>query len=256
MSTRPTRVRLFGSPFDAATCEEALRTCLRWCREARLPHTLITLNAALVVMMRRDGALRSACAAGDLVVADGVPVVWASRLLGAPLPARLAGVDLMTRLLELASRERLRVFLLGAKPEVVRALAERCGHEFPGAVVAGWRDGYFKTDDQPEVIRQVRDSRADMLFVGMPSPFKEVWCERHREALGVPLIMGVGGSFDVLAGYIRRAPRWLQRTGMEWSWRLMMEPRKMWKRYLVTNCTFIGLTAGALLRRLLGARPV
>jgi N-acetylglucosaminyldiphosphoundecaprenol N-acetyl-beta-D-mannosaminyltransferase len=248
----PQRLRLFGCPFDPVTWDEAIAVCLGWCRGERRPRTLVTLNAALIVMMRRDPELARACAAGDLIVADGVSVVWASRVMGRRLPARLAGVDLMTRLLELASRERLRVFFLGAQPSVVQSLVDRCARDYPGVVVAGFRDGYFKPESGPEVIAQVRDARPDMLFVGMPSPFKEVWCEVNRHALGVPLIMGVGGSFDVLAGRIRRAPRWLQALGMEWSWRLMMEPRKMWKRYLVTNAVFIAMTASSVVRRILG----
>lgn len=250
----PGRVTVLGSAFDAVTWDEALARCLAWCRGERRPHTLVTLNAALIVMMRRDAELRRACEAGDLIVADGVSVVWASRLAGSPLPARIAGVDLMTRLLEAASRERLRVYFLGARREVVDELARRCASAYPGLVVAGARDGYFGPSDHESVVAAVRDADPHMLFVGMPSPFKEVWCERHREALGVPLIMGVGGSFDVLAGRVRRAPRWVQRIGMEWSWRLLMEPRKMWKRYLVTNTVFLWLTAGAAARRLLG-RP-
>lgn len=248
----PRRVKVLGCAFDAATWDGALATCSAWCRGERRPHTLVTLNAALIVMMRRDAELRRACEAGDLIVADGVSVVWASRLAGSPLPARIAGVDLMVRLLEAASRDRLRVYFLGARPEVVAEVARRCASDYPGLVVAGARDGYFGPGDHESVVAAVRAAGPHMLFVGMPSPFKEVWCERHRAALGVPLIMGVGGSFDVLAGRVRRAPRWVQRIGMEWSWRLLMEPRKMWKRYLVTNTVFLCLTAGAAARRLLG----
>lgn len=244
------RVVLLGQPFDPVDWQTALEICRSWCHGRRRPHTVITVNAALLVMIRRDASLRAACAAGDLIVADGAPVVWSSRLVGAPLPVRIAGVDLMARLLEIASREGFRVFFLGAKPEVVRDLVERCKRDFPGLTVAGYRDGYFKPEDHSLIIEQIRDSRSDMLFVGMPSPFKEVWCAQHRVALGVPLVMGVGGSFDVLAGHVRRAPRWLQTIGLEWSWRLVMEPRKMWKRYLVTNVVFMWLVAGAVVRRL------
>jgi N-acetylglucosaminyldiphosphoundecaprenol N-acetyl-beta-D-mannosaminyltransferase len=114
--------------------------------------------------------------------------------------------------------------------------------------VAGFRDGYFGPPDHAEVVERIRDAAPHLLFVGMPSPFKETWCERHRAALDVPVIMGVGGSFDVLAGYVRRAPRLVQSAGLEWSWRLAMEPRKMWKRYLVTNAEYLSLAAGEILR--------
>lgn len=248
------RSELMGCPFDRITMADALTRATSWCERDRRPHTIVTMNAALIVAMRRDADLARACRAGDLVVADGVPVVWASRLVGEPLPARVAGVDLMARLLEIASEHRLRVFFLGAREEVVSALVRRCAERWPGAVVAGWRDGYFAREDDAAVVEQIRRSRADLLFVGMPSPFKEVWCERHRLDLGVPVIMGVGGSFDVLAGFVARAPRWMQAAGLEWFWRLAQEPGRLWKRYLVTNTVFVGRTLAEVMRRRVALR--
>jgi N-acetylglucosaminyldiphosphoundecaprenol N-acetyl-beta-D-mannosaminyltransferase len=129
--------------------------------------------------------------------------------------------------------------LLGAQEEVVSQLARELPERFPGVVIAGYRNGFFNDADHPNIVRDIRASAADLLFVGMPTPFKEVWTDQYRNALNVPVILGVGGSFDVHAGVVKRAPRWMQNIGMEWSWRLMMEPRKMWKRYLVTNAQFI-----------------
>jgi N-acetylglucosaminyldiphosphoundecaprenol N-acetyl-beta-D-mannosaminyltransferase len=190
-------------------------------------------------MMRRDPELAQACRAGQLIVADGMSVVWALWASGQPVPERVAGVDLMAHLLAAAGRHRLRVFFLGARREVVSKLAERSRAKYPGLEIAGFRDGYFGPDDHSRIVEEIRASGADILFVGMPSPFKETWCERHRERLQVPVIVGVGGSFDVLAGFIKRAPRWVQSAGLEWVWRLSMEPRKLWKRYLTTNSQFI-----------------
>jgi N-acetylglucosaminyldiphosphoundecaprenol N-acetyl-beta-D-mannosaminyltransferase len=155
----------------------------------------------------------------------------------------------MARLLEIAAQQRLRVFFLGAREEVVRALVARCAARYPGLVVAGYRNGYFGRESDREVVDQIRRSGAAILFVGMPSPFKEVWCERHREDLGVPVIMGVGGSFDVLAGFIARAPPWMQAAGLEWLWRLALEPRRLWRRYLVTNTIFVARTVVETIRR-------
>jgi N-acetylglucosaminyldiphosphoundecaprenol N-acetyl-beta-D-mannosaminyltransferase len=233
----------------------AVDVCTRWALGPRAPHTVITANAAILCMMRRDPELRQACRGGDLIVADGMSVVWTSRLAGLALPERVAGVDLMVGLLEAASRHGLRVYLLGARPEVVAALAEGCARDHPGLVVAGFRDGYFGPADHAGIVEHIRQAAPHMLFVGMPSPFKETWCERHRAALDVPVIMGVGGTFDVLTGYVQRAPRLLQALGLEWSWRLLMEPRKMWKRYLVTNSEYLVLAAGEILRRRLGLAP-
>ena len=245
----PARFRFMQCPFDPVTMGEAVSRALGWCRSGGRPRTVVTMNAAVLVSMRGDPELARACRAGDLVLADGAPVVWASRLAGARLPARVAGVDLMQRLLGAAAEHGLPVFFLGAREEVVRALVATCARRWPRLVVAGWRNGYFGPSSEGEVVEEIRRSGAAMLFVGMPSPFKEVWCERHRDALGVPVIMGVGGSFDVLAGFIRRAPRFMQAAGLEWLWRLLMEPRRLWRRYLVTNAVFLACAAVEAARR-------
>jgi N-acetylglucosaminyldiphosphoundecaprenol N-acetyl-beta-D-mannosaminyltransferase len=206
-------------------------------------------------MIRRDPEFARACRAGQLTLADGMSVVWALRASGQPAPERVAGVDLMARLLKAAAEHRLRIYFLGARPEVVATLVERSRAEHPSLEIAGFRDGYFSPDDHLSIVEDIRASGAHMLFVGMPSPFKETWCERHRQRLEVPVIMGVGGSFDVLAGFIRRAPRWAQSLGLEWFWRLLMEPRKLWKRYLTTNSEFIWLACCEIVARRLGRQP-
>jgi N-acetylglucosaminyldiphosphoundecaprenol N-acetyl-beta-D-mannosaminyltransferase len=243
------RPELLECRFDPVTLDEAVTRAVEWSLAGGRPRTIVTMNAALLVAMRRDRELAAACRGGDLVVADGVPVVWASRLLGGALPGRVCGCDLMERLLAAAAARALPVYLLGARPEVVEVLAETCARRFPGLVVAGFRDGYFGPDEEAEVVAGIRRSGAAMLFVGMPSPFKETFLERNRTALGVPVLLGVGGSFDVLAGFVRRAPRWMQAAGLEWFWRLLMEPRRMWRRYLVTNTVFLARLAVAVATR-------
>ena len=176
-------------------------------------------------------------------------VVWALRASGQPAPERVAGVDLMAQLLAAAGRQRLSVYFLGARREVVNALVQRSRIQYPGLEIAGFRDGYFGPHDHAAIVEEIRASKASLLFVGMPSPFKETWIERHRERLEVPVIMGVGGSFDVLAGFIPRAPRWVQSRGLEWFWRFLMEPRKLWKRYLTTNSEFIWLVGQEIAAR-------
>jgi N-acetylglucosaminyldiphosphoundecaprenol N-acetyl-beta-D-mannosaminyltransferase len=158
----------------------------------------------------------------------------------------------MARLLTVAGEHRLRVYFLGVRREVVTALVERSRVTHPGLEIAGFRDGYFGPDDHLSIVEEIRASGAHMLFVGMPNPFKETWCERHRRRLKVPVIIGVGGSFDVLAGCIKRAPRWAQSPGLEWFWRLLMEPRKLWKRYLTTNSEFIWISGREIVARRLG----
>jgi N-acetylglucosaminyldiphosphoundecaprenol N-acetyl-beta-D-mannosaminyltransferase len=252
---RMERAELLGLSFDAVTLETAVARCLAFCRTPRTSHTVITANAFHLCMMRHDPELTRACRAAHLVVADGMSVVWALRASGQPAPERVAGIDLMTRLLAAAGEQRLRVYFLGARREVVTALVEASCDRYPGIEIAGFRDGYFAREDHEAIAEEIRASGAHMLFIGMPTPFKETWCERYRQRLQVPVIMGVGGSFDVLTGFVRRAPRWLQAMGLEWFWRLLMEPRKLWKRYLTTNTEFIWLAGQEIVSRRLGRPP-
>jgi poly-beta-1,6-N-acetyl-D-glucosamine synthase len=249
---RSDRAELLGVTFDIISMDATVLRCLELCLAPRASHTIITANASHLCMMRRDLEFREACWAGELTVADGMSVVWALRASGQPVPERVAGVDLMSRLLAIAGEHQLRVYFLGARREVVTELAGKALAMYPGLEVAGVRDGYFSPTDHAAIVEDIQASGAHMLFVGMPSPFKETWCERHRERLNIPLIIGVGGSFDVLAGYIKRAPRWVQALGMEWFWRLMMEPRKLWKRYLTTNSEFIWLAGREIIARRMG----
>jgi N-acetylglucosaminyldiphosphoundecaprenol N-acetyl-beta-D-mannosaminyltransferase len=247
--TSQEKAHLLGVSIDPLTMDKAVESCVDLCHAPRASHMVMTVNASHLCMARSDPALKQACEAADLTVADGMSVVWALRASGQAVPERVAGVDLMSNLLSAAEANQLSVFFLGARPEVVKTLVEKCRHTHPSLNVAGFRDGYFGPEQHEAIVEQIRNSGAHMLFVGMPSPFKETWCEKHRERLNIPIILGVGGSFDVLAGYIKRAPRWAQTMGLEWAWRLMMEPRKLWKRYMTTNSQFIWLAGREVLAR-------
>ena len=245
------RIQFLGCPIDSITMNQTVEQCLQWCREPRRSHLLVTVNVAILIMMRKDKLLREACVTADLVTADGVPVVWSSRLLGTPLVERVSGVDLLPRLLKMGSENHLRVYFLGARQEIVEKMVALCHESYQDIVIAGYHHGYFAEEDHPRIISEIYNSNADFLFIGMPTPFKETWCYQHKDELNVPVIIGVGGSFDVLTGYIPRAPKWMQNIGMEWFWRFMMEPRKMWKRYLVTNTIFISLMIHLIIKRAL-----
>jgi N-acetylglucosaminyldiphosphoundecaprenol N-acetyl-beta-D-mannosaminyltransferase len=211
------------------------------------PHYNIAINAAKVVEFQDDAALRDAIRDAHLLTADGQSVVWASRLLGRPLPARVAGADLMVALLAHAAERGYSVYLLGARDEVVRACIDRARAHHPTLRIAGHRNGYFRADEEPAVVEQIRAAKPDILFLGFGTPAKEYFMHRRHRELGVPFVMGVGGTFDVYAGLVRRAPRWLQKTGLEWAFRLAQEPRRMWKRYLVGNSRFVWLVAKELI---------
>jgi N-acetylglucosaminyldiphosphoundecaprenol N-acetyl-beta-D-mannosaminyltransferase len=242
------RVTLFGVAMDPLTMDQTVQRCLAAVRDGERLEVGV-VNAAKLVAMRRDPRLRAAVTGCDLVVADGQAVVWAGRLLRARLPERVAGIDLFTRLLDAAERAGHSVYLLGAKPHVVQELTRRLALSHPALKIAGARDGYFSDAEQEQVADAVRDSGADLLFLGMTSPKKEVFTAAHGARTGVRVVHGVGGSFDVLAGVTRRAPRLWQRLGLEWLYRLLQEPRRLGRRYLTTNAAFVMMTARELVRR-------
>jgi N-acetylglucosaminyldiphosphoundecaprenol N-acetyl-beta-D-mannosaminyltransferase len=217
----------------------------------------VSINAAKLVALRHDAELREIVNRCGLVNADGQAVVWASRLLGDPLPERVAGIDLMHALMAMAEREGYGIYILGARREVLETAMRRLGEMHPGLRIEGYRDGYFAEEESPEVAAAIRESGARILFVAMSSPRKEHWLGEHGATLNVPLVMGVGGSIDIVAGITRRAPRSWQRLGIEWLYRLLQEPRRMFRRYLLTNTRFIVLVVRGMIARVLasGARP-
>jgi N-acetylglucosaminyldiphosphoundecaprenol N-acetyl-beta-D-mannosaminyltransferase len=209
-------------------------------------HQHVVVNAAKIVALDHDPDLLDVIRSCDMVNADGMSVVWASRVLGDALPERVAGIDLFERLVRAASEDGTSVYFLGATEEVVNEVAAVYSRRYPGLRIAGYQNGYW--DDDAAVIDAVRACAPDYLFLAIPSPRKEFWVRDHLEALGTPFVMGVGGSFDVVAGKVARAPRWAQQTGFEWAWRLAQEPRRMWRRYLYTNTAFLRITIREWLR--------
>jgi N-acetylglucosaminyldiphosphoundecaprenol N-acetyl-beta-D-mannosaminyltransferase len=187
-----------------------------------------------------------------LINADGQGVVWASKLLGDPLPGRVPGLDLMHELVALAAARGYRVYILGARQEVLERAVDTLTGQHPGLTIAGYRDGYFGDEEIPEVCAAIRAAQADILFVAISSPRKEYFLGEHGDSLGVPLVMGVGGSIDVVAGVTRRAPGWMQRAGLEWLFRVLQEPGRLWKRYARSNARFAVMLARALARRATG----
>lgn len=243
-------VEFLNTRLDALTAEDVVDLVFRWMSEKdRQPHIIITANVSLLVSMRSDLKLSQAVRKADLVVADGMPLVWGTRMLGTPLPQRVTGIDLMEMLLAKGSAEKLSVFLLGTTQQRLERFVEVVSLRYPGVRIVGSRNGYFSPDQHAEIVIEIRKSSADLLLVAMPAPFKEIWCEDYRHSLQVPAILGVGGAFDVVAGFLPRAPVRLQNAGLEWAWRLWLEPRKLWKRNLTTNSRFLFILAAELARR-------
>jgi N-acetylglucosaminyldiphosphoundecaprenol N-acetyl-beta-D-mannosaminyltransferase len=243
------RLRLLGYPIDAVGMDEAVARC-EAAIASRAYLQQVSVNAAKFVAMSKDAALREMVAESGLITADGQSVVWAARLLRVRLPERVAGIDLMARLLEAADRSGHRVYVLGARREVLATALERLRALHPALEIAGARDGYYDDTEVAQVCAEIRAARPDILFVAMSSPRKEHFLGEHGESLGVPFAMGVGGSIDVIAGVTRRAPRALQRLGLEWAYRLGQEPRRLASRYLRTNTRFVWMVLRALPRAL------
>jgi N-acetylglucosaminyldiphosphoundecaprenol N-acetyl-beta-D-mannosaminyltransferase len=239
---------LFGLPFDAITIDQAVQRCVAAVDEDRYLQVGV-VNAAKAVNMRHDPALHESVAGCEMILADGQSVVWASRVLGRPLPERVAGIDLFTRLLAAAAERQFPVYFLGAREHVLQAMMTEVTSRFPGLRVAGTRHGYFTAAQEEEVAGGIRDSGAKLLFLGMTSPKKEIFLESWGAFTGVRVAHGVGGSFDVLAGVTRRAPAWYQRHGLEWLYRAKQEPIRLGRRYLKTNFAFIMLVVAAAARQ-------
>ena len=243
----PDPVEVYGVPLHPLTMAQTVERVEALVADGG-PHQHVVLNAAKVVQLRDDPALREIVRSCALVNADGQAVVWGARLLGADVPERVTGIDLFDRLLDRAAELGWSVYFLGATEEVVRQVVELQHSVRPALRIAGWRNGYWTAGEEPAVVAAVAAAKPTLLFVAMPTPRKEFFLAQHLEALDVPFAMGVGGSFDILAGITRRAPGWMQRAGLEWMYRLLQEPRRMFRRYLVGNVRFILITLGEKLR--------
>jgi N-acetylglucosaminyldiphosphoundecaprenol N-acetyl-beta-D-mannosaminyltransferase len=247
-ATPPSRRRatLLGCDIDRVDLDATVERCDRLISERGYGQHM-AINAAKLVAMQDDPDLRAITGGCELVTADGQAVVWASRLLGDPLPERVAGIDLMIALLALAEEKHYSIYILGARQEVLEDAVAAIRGWHPWLQIAGHRDGYFDPRDDAAVAAEIRRAAPDMLFVAMSSPRKEYFLGRYRDALGVPFVMGVGGSVDVIAGRVRRAPRVMQRVGLEWLFRAAQEPRRLGPRYATTNARFAYLIARELL---------
>jgi N-acetylglucosaminyldiphosphoundecaprenol N-acetyl-beta-D-mannosaminyltransferase len=242
---RPPRANVLGVEIDRLDMRETIARCEEIIAR-REPSQHLAVSATNVVALHDDVTLRDIARSCAIVSADGLGVVWASRLLGDPLPERVNAMDLMERLFEVAERKGYRIFILGATDQVLDAAAARLRERHAGLKLVGYRNGYFGDAENDAVVEQIRSARPDIVFAALPSPKKEYWLAAHRERLDVPLLIGVGGAIDVVAGVAKRAPRFVQRSGFEWFYRMIQEPRRLGRRFLVGNATFLLLLARAL----------
>jgi len=238
MNTISNRITILNSPVDVLTMEATLdRINGSIVKKQRLRHVVV--NAAKLVNMQKDKELYDSVVTCDLINADGQSVVWASRFLGKPLPTRVAGIDLMEQLVALAHNKGYKIFLLGAKEATVKKVVDIYASKYSPKLIAGYHNGYFSQAEEPKIAEKISKSKADMLFVAISSPKKEIFLKKYESLIDIPFVMGVGGSFDVISGITKRAPLWMQNVGLEWFYRFLQEPGRMWKRYLITNSLFI-----------------
>jgi len=247
------RISICNIPVDALTMQQTIDLIDKAIREKRSIHHVV-INAAKVVSAQKDNVLKDSIINCDIINADGQAIIWASRLLNKNLPERVAGIDLMEKLVKLAAEKKYRIFFLGAKEEVVKSVVNIYTNKYGKDIIAGYRNGYFKKEEEPIIAKQISDSNANILFVAMSSPKKEIFLNTYKHLIQTSFIMGVGGSFDVIAGVVKRAPLWMQRWGMEWFYRVMQEPGRMWKRYLFGNSAFIYLVIKEKIKQVLNIK--
>lgn len=219
------RVEILGVQVDAVTMAQAVERVINLIGEKN-PAIVATANAEMLLRATHDDELKNILNAASLVVPDGAGTVWAARHLGKAMPERVAGFDLVQELMKIAPARDIKFFLFGAAPGIADKAKLKAETLYPGIKIVGTRNGYFKSDDEPEIISQIKTSGADILLAALGVPKQEKWLAKYKNELGVPVSIGVGGTFDVMAGVVKRAPLWMQRARLEWLFRAMLQPSR------------------------------
>ena len=218
------KTTILGIAVDGVTMEEALDRLEAFVHD-RQPRLVATANAEMVMVAQDDPELFSILNSADLVLADGAGVVWAAKKLGSGVPERVAGYDLTQELLRRAAIAKHRIYWLGAAPGVAETAARRASELYPGIITTGIHDGFFFSED-PSIIRNIHEAKPDILLCALGVPKQEKWLDAHLKELGVPVSIGVGGTFDVMAGVMKRAPLWMQKAKLEWLFRGLLQPKR------------------------------
>ena len=232
------RITILNTIVDVLDFNQTVELVEKYVRE-KVPLHLMGVNADKINELNENERLRQIVNSCGIINADGASVIYASRYLGKPLPERVAGIDLMQSLVALSEEKGYTVYLLGAKQEVVEKTAEVLRERHPGLDLVGIHNGYFKEEQWPEISAELKALHPDFVFVGITSPLKEYLIEFLQDDGNDSVFMGVGGSFDVISGNIPRAPLWMQKWGLEWLFRVLQEPKRLFKRYFVGNGKFI-----------------
>ncbi len=237
-------IELFGVKIHNLTMPEVIQRIETWFADEK-KHYLTTPNVDHIVQLQKDVEFQEAYQGASLVIPDGMPVIWASRLLGIPLKERVTGSDLFPLVCGLAAREGRRLFLLGAKPGVAEIAARNLTGKFPGIQIAGWYSPPFgfenDLEENQKIVNLINESNSEILFVALGAPKQEKWVARYLSKVKAKVAFCVGAALDFEAGVLKRAPSWMQKMGFEWLWRLGQDPKRLWKRYLVEDMLFLKL---------------
>lgn len=233
-----TRIKLLNSYVDNLTMSESLNK-IELTIKKKIPTQHVVINANKINLMEKDPKLATIVNDSPLINADGFSILLAGKLLGKPIVERVTGIDLFMELLVLCEEKGYRPYFFGATQEVIEELLKIIREDYPNIEIAGFRNGYFEESNSLKIVQEINKTKADILFVAISSPKKEYWIHKYLKELGIPFVMGVGGSFDVLVGKTKRAPVIWQKSGMEWAYRFIQEPKRMAKRYLIGNSIFL-----------------
>ena len=234
------KVMLFGVPVSNLTMRETVDCIEAMVGDGKV-HQHVVINVDKIVKMESNQALRAAVLDCDLITVDGQPVIWASRILQSPIGERVTGIDLFDVLIARCAERGFRPYLLGARQDVVAKTVDVLKAKYPKLQLAGWRNGYWSASEEHVVVQDIKNVRPDVLCMAVGSPKQELFLGKWKKEMQVPFVMGVGGSFDVTAGVLKRAPKWMQDSGLEWLFRLAQEPRRLWRRYLKEDMAFFRL---------------
>ncbi len=234
------KIWLFGCPINNLTLKETIVVIEEFIKSRR-PHQYIAINVDKINKLRKDLFFRNVILSSDLNIVDGQPLIWVSKLFGQPVKERFGGLDIINALAPVAEKEGYSIYFLGAREEIIRKVVKTYQNRYQKLKIIGWRNGYWKREEEKEVVENIKKTCPDVLFFAMSSPKKEIFLKKYLNEMGVSFVMGVGGAFDIIAGKTKRAPKWIQKVGLEWLFRLVQEPRRLWKRYLIGNTIFIFL---------------
>jgi len=232
MTAVPSAIHILDMPIHQVTMTTALETIDGFIRDGS-PHHIVTADASMLVMAQEDAGLRAIISKAELITPDSEGIRWAAKRQGAPLPERVSGVEIVERLCERSVTHGYRIYFLGAAPGVADKAKARMEEKYPGTQIVGTRDGFFKDADIPAMIETIRAARPDVLVVALGIPKQEKWIAAQRATLGVPVLIGVGGTLDVLSGTVKRAPLLMRRLKLEWLWRVLSNPKKIGKVMLL-----------------------